>query len=113
MISKSDLLQTILPEGFSATRAVWLLRAQLGVDDDEWSAGARALSLLDGRETREGFGRLIRSVYPESDDEDDDGGCAFTEVRRAGPPASALLPSPPRPAPPRACTSGCSTSQST
>ena len=113
MISKSDLLQTILPEGFSATRAVWLLRAQLGVDDDEWSAGARALSLLDGRETREGFGRLIRSVYPESDDEDDDGGCAFTEVRRAGPPASALLPSPPRPPPPRACTSGCSTSQST
>ena len=62
VISKSDLLQTILPEGFSATRAVWLLRAQLGVDDDEWSAGARALSLLDGRETRERFGRVTRSA---------------------------------------------------
>ena len=34
----------------------------------------RDLVLLDGRETREGFGRVIRSVYPESDDEDDDGG---------------------------------------
>ena len=81
-------------------------------------SGARAraqLSLLDGRETREGFGRVIQAVYPRATMRTTTGLRLHRGAIMPPPPSPAALPSPPTgsPSPQGVCVGLLPASRST